>query len=1005
MEKNVKAKKNVIVVLVVGVAIIIPAILVWNKQAGVNENRTSPNVFTGPQQNCVVEGGKTRCWGAGPLEEKKLFGTKDISFGPSHACAIDNTGVHCWGKNDFGQIDVPQLKNPRMVTAGRDHTCALDDTGVKCWGSDSYGQVRVPELKNPRMVSAGGDHTCAIDDSGVNCWGWDYQGQTKVVPGLKNPRMIAARNDSTCVIDDLGAKCWGSNTFGQNNSPKLKNPKSISNAGDHVCAIDDDGVKCWGQNNFGQSSVGKLINPRAISAAGAHTCAIDDTGIKCWGDDKTQLQNEAAQSKGIAATLANLSAGGKHNCFIDNNRLTCWGSNQQGQLNVPKLVNPKMVSSGGEHSCAIDETGVVCWGNNKNGQVNAPKLVNPKMVSSGGAHTCAIDDSGVVCWGNNEKGQITVPKLVNPKIVSSGGEHTCAIDDVGVVCWGSNTAGQIIAPKLRNPKNVTVGRNHTCAVDEDGVKCWGGFGEEARVPHLVQPKSVAAGGDRTCTIDYNGVVCWGEELSFNFKSEIKNPKMITVGDYHICVLDEDGVKCEGNNEYFQCKPQDEVVNERFSEISSKDILIRKEAVTKLGELVVNKDLSLRNLEKVRSKLIEKLADSNDDVRFLTVKALGKYAEDSSDALPLVDALIRKDKWVREDASQVIVQLGTKAIPALTKAISTNDPDARKVIADELGILGITDSSVSSALVQALGDKDASVRASAATALTWLGSNLDIAKTELEKLSTNPNPEISKKAKACQALSNVIKLRANNKEIEKKEIDPLTGLWEATYKSHAGDGYFTDYVQIWTDVQGYRGIKWEIGVYTGYDWYPERLNLEDFRSVSSVVFAKTGEGVLRRMGLKKERGATNDGAVEVIVNRDDTKGYEPEYKKQSEIVQNECQRGSSQFVENVCAFPKIKALNVELSILEKRLTTKREELVVMLEQRKKDLEFFQDYEEEYIASSVKEYKRIIKGTKEKLRDWPGERQWRLTVRETCSDIACITSAYQKRAKALRNLKIY
>ena len=76
------------------------------------------------------------------------------------------------------------------------------------------------------------------------------------------------------------------------------------------------------------------------------------------------------------------------------------------------LAADYQIGAGFNHSCALDDAGVQCWGWNDDGQTNVPALLNPVQVSAGGFHTCALDDTGVQCWGRNEEGQTTVPDLL-----------------------------------------------------------------------------------------------------------------------------------------------------------------------------------------------------------------------------------------------------------------------------------------------------------------------------------------------------------------------------------------------------------------------------------------------------------------------------------------------------------------------------------------------------------------------------------------------------------------
>lgn len=273
------------------------------------------------------------------------FDTGKISSGYSHSCAIDDDGLKCWGDNIFGQTNVPQLKNPKLISAGNFHTCALDDNGVKCWGYQAHGATYVPQLKNPKLVSSGDNHTCALDDDGVKCWGQNNNRRTNVPP-LKNPKLVSVGGYHNCALDDNGVKCWGRNDYGETNVPLLENPKLVSAGFAHTCALDKDEVKCWGSNSHGQTDVPLLKNPRLVSAGNFHTCALDDNGVKCWG------------------------------------------YNKDNQTDVPRLKNPKLVSAGGSHICALDDVGVQCWGNDKSGQSDVPTLklgsifANPRLNSN-----------------------------------------------------------------------------------------------------------------------------------------------------------------------------------------------------------------------------------------------------------------------------------------------------------------------------------------------------------------------------------------------------------------------------------------------------------------------------------------------------------------------------------------------------------------------------------------------------------------------------------------------
>jgi len=62
-------------------------------------------------------------------------------------------------------------------------------------------------------------------------------------------------------------------------------------------------------------------------------------------------------------------------------------------------VRPIDVSVGYAHSSVLDDSGVTCWGRNNEGQTNVPELLEPRQGAVGGNHSCARVTTGLVCWG------------------------------------------------------------------------------------------------------------------------------------------------------------------------------------------------------------------------------------------------------------------------------------------------------------------------------------------------------------------------------------------------------------------------------------------------------------------------------------------------------------------------------------------------------------------------------------------------------------------------------
>jgi alpha-tubulin suppressor-like RCC1 family protein len=244
-----------------------------------------------------------------------------------------------------------------------------------------------------------------------------------------------------------------------------------------------------------------------------------------------------------------LDASGDHTCLLRRGRVTCFGNNSDGQIDVPDLVNPRLIATGSGHSCALDSFGVKCWGASDRGQQQIPGLWNVRALAAGGVHTCAIHDDGVICWGDpTNSGMFNYPTLHNPREIGVGLAWACAIDDDGVKCWGRNN---VTPPDIRNPHDLRVGDFNACATGEDGrLACWGStlYGE-TRIPQLDQVRSYDPGEKFVCALLSNRVRCWGSNDSNRATPvQLLNPRALSLGDAHACAVDDDGVKCWGSNE-------------------------------------------------------------------------------------------------------------------------------------------------------------------------------------------------------------------------------------------------------------------------------------------------------------------------------------------------------------------------------------------------------------------------------------------------------------------------
>lgn len=167
------------------------------------------------------------------------------------------------------------------------------------------------------------------------------------------------------------------------------------------------------------------------------------------------------------------------------------------------------------------------------------------------------------------------------------------------------------------------------------------------------------------------------------------------------------------------------------------------------------------LGKIQSReavipLIERLEDSDAEVRWKAAEALGRIGEDES-LEPLIYALNDSDGDVRKQAARALGELDDPmAVDALIEALSDRDWPVRKNAATSLGRIG--DERALKPLLNALDDKDIDVRRHAIGALVKMKSKA--VKPLLKKLY---DPDWQTRAIAAESLGRIG---------SKKAVEPL-----------------------------------------------------------------------------------------------------------------------------------------------------------------------------------------------------------------------------------------
>jgi hypothetical protein len=240
---------------------------------------TFRQVDVGSSAVCGIQtNGEVRCWGLndhGQLQSPKgKF--KQISVGQLHACAIKTNGrLKCWGEPTAFPTRAGYRGLYTQVSAGDDHTCALKkNRRAYCWGSNDYGELDVPDVRFKKIV-AKANHTCGItDNEALLCWG--EASFVSYIPPNGHFLDIATGTLHGCAIrkGDLGVICWGNQAYGQT-TPAQGPFQSLASGDFHTCGLrNDHTASCWGNDSHQQLDI-PVENIKSIAAGGEMTCGLD----------------------------------------------------------------------------------------------------------------------------------------------------------------------------------------------------------------------------------------------------------------------------------------------------------------------------------------------------------------------------------------------------------------------------------------------------------------------------------------------------------------------------------------------------------------------------------------------------------------------------------------------------------------------------------------------------------------------------------------------------------
>jgi hypothetical protein len=288
--------------------------------------------------------------------------------------------VNCLGANprSYSSLEVKSnafcshLSRPvRSLSVGNSHSCAVENGKLWCWGSNKYGQLDVPKLRDPYLVTVSDVTSCAADADGLKCWG---QSNSPKEPKMKDiTNLKSNRGSDYCASNAEGVQCWGNGGFGTIATPLTSGKiTSLAVSGDGACAMEDDGYpSCTSHASSSTAFDPPKLDPTTVLAgAGSGYCGLQKTALVCWGNK--DWSNWFDKSTSPLKNVTQFSMGTWQSCAVNDGTLGCWGyaSSPRAWQNPPDLKNVYLLSVGDASACAATPVGIKCWGANDNGEAS-----------------------------------------------------------------------------------------------------------------------------------------------------------------------------------------------------------------------------------------------------------------------------------------------------------------------------------------------------------------------------------------------------------------------------------------------------------------------------------------------------------------------------------------------------------------------------------------------------------------------------------------------------------
>jgi hypothetical protein len=468
-------------------------------------------VSVGPDFSCaLLQQGNIKCWGSNrngqlgvapaqrgaprvtPVEVPGLTSVMALSASESTTCVLQGGKTLCWGAHSWSSGTNENTNPPIVTVAGIEGATSLS-------------------------TSASSDQGCALTPTGALCFEQPTQKKSAaLLAGSQGASRVAIAESTSletycAIFGDARVKCWGSNdkmllgdgSFVTHPQPVyvegVENASFLSVGPSRNCVIGTDGaVKCWGDSAVRKDdgrpvAIAELAASTWVGTTPLRTCGIKAGILRC-------VQNDVAAPRPILETagisnveeMASVDRQGEESCArLATGELACWRGAAPA-VPLPGVSGVKKLQTEGKQFLLLQPNGV--------NSLLAPSTASQQITSlgkeflgaadlaCGGSTICARRTNDIYCSTNGLAMFDPIPIAPTDTVQSlaAGIGYACALWGGTAKCWGYGTSGELgtsifgssktpVAISLSEPaRAMGTARFHSCALLASGrVECWG----------------------------------------------------------------------------------------------------------------------------------------------------------------------------------------------------------------------------------------------------------------------------------------------------------------------------------------------------------------------------------------------------------------------------------------------------------------------------------------------------------------------------------------------------